>query len=59
MTGVGDKVAQRYPICFLHLDVPSEARNLDLRLALSNSFAFGGSNITLLMERQSSNNLQV
>lgn len=31
----------------LGLDVPAEVRKLDLRVALSNSFAFGGSNVCL------------
>ena len=31
----------------LGLDVPAEPRKLDLRVALSNSFAFGGSNVCL------------
>ena len=32
----------------LGLDVATESRDLDLRLALSNSFAFGGSNVSLV-----------
>jgi 3-oxoacyl-[acyl-carrier-protein] synthase-1 len=34
----------------LGLDVATERRDLDLRLALSNSFAFGGSNVSLVFE---------
>jgi 3-oxoacyl-[acyl-carrier-protein] synthase-1 len=32
----------------LELDVATEPRDIDLRLALSNSFAFGGSNVSLV-----------
>ena len=32
----------------LALDIPTEARDIDLRCALSNSFAFGGSNVSVL-----------
>ena len=32
----------------LALDVPTQLRELDVRLALSNSFAFGGSNVSLV-----------
>jgi 3-oxoacyl-[acyl-carrier-protein] synthase-1 len=34
----------------LGLNVPSEAVDLELRFALCNAFAFGGSNVSLLFE---------
>jgi 3-oxoacyl-[acyl-carrier-protein] synthase-1 len=32
----------------IRLEIPSEARDLEVRFALSNSFAFGGSNVSLV-----------
>jgi len=32
----------------IELDIPAESRDVDLRLVLSNSFAFGGSNVSLV-----------
>ena len=32
----------------LGLNVPTEPRDIDLRIALTNSFAFGGSNVSLV-----------